>query len=167
MKRIYLLLCTLLIGAVLLTACGRSAFEEYFLAYDLLQQESSFAVSSSESSYVTMSAIGKESRSLVDIEYQVAQADGEYQLVARRTGQTWEDVTNGGEPQPLSGETYIRDGRIYSVSRAAGSEEARSSVACDPDRAFQLAVFGTIQFPEEVIASGSAENTAEGRLLTF
>ena len=165
MTRKTLIALTLLACAGLAACGGVSAYDQYTRAYDLLSQESSFAAASSETSSVTMTTLGKEIFSQVDIEYQVAQVDGEYQFAAR---QTWESMENGVQPQLLSTETYIRDGRVYSLSNVGEAEETRSSSACEPDYAFRLVLStGIIWFPEEVIASQSTEDTDAGRLLSF
>lgn len=168
MKKRAIILLLLLLLAGLLCACGgNSPYDEYARAYEMLQQESSFATSCHEVSYYLIPATGEETTLEGLTDCQVVKTESGYDSMGYLSSSL---QSNGGYyvNGEYSGEAYIRDGREYYITHDPGApEDTRGSMACEPNFAFRMATEGVLDLPQEVIASQSAEDTDAGRLLSF
>lgn len=157
---IIILSVVLLWGASLLTACGgNSAYDEYAKAYDMLQKAESFAVTHHEVFRFFDSETGETTDHELTMETQAVRTDAGYDGISKT-------VISG--PDNYSGEAYYRDGRKYSVTHdPVVAEDLRVSQACEPDYAFTVATQSVFDLQRGVIAGQRAEDTDQGRRLTF
>lgn len=160
-----LLFFALLALVLTCSACGgSSAYAEYARAYKMLRQAESFANTHHEVLHQFEAATGQESDMELLLDIQVAKTEAGYDGIGNMflSGKVNDDVDE------YSTEEYYRAGRRYCVVHEADrDEDNRLSTDCDPDYAFIVATQGVFDLTQALIASQSAEDTPEGRLLTF
>ncbi len=159
MKKIFLILLALVL-MLNLTACGgNSAYGEYKQAYKMLQKAESFANTHQEIFRIFESDTGEMINSEFLMENQAVKTEAGYDGISK--------ISLFGTDN-YSGDAYYRDGRKYTVTHdPVVADDLRVSQACASDYAFTIAMQGVFDLTKNIITGQSAEDTDEGRLLTF
>lgn len=161
MKKMLLLTACLGLAALLLAGCGdEQPYAQYTEAYQKLQEADSFAMERDGSLIQSENLAGTvdQTITLFEEDWQVARANaGDEAIVST--------IITPADEAPTVSTVYFRDGYQYIQNITEPEQSYRDQI--DKDFTIDIALEGIIDLPKHVIAAQSAEDTAEGRLLTF
>lgn len=161
MEKIIPLISGLGLALFLFTACtNQQPYNQYIHSYQQLMEADSFVVQKSDSLTTSENVAGTVDEKNCGIEqtYRVVRDDAEYMAIANVTMNT-EDKAS------IMLNAYFRDG--YEYGQNMTNPDANYRCQRDADFARQIAIEGVIDFPENIIAKQSEEDTDDGHLLTF